>query len=210
MATVSNTNGEWKIVTFYIHTGDVAKNYRLEVWSGDRNGAGNPDGSYVIFDTYNPGSAESNFTSLLEEFEDKATDKFDGVFSYFDTAMHLRYNATLDENKLGNLYEENYTPTAQTEGIAYLRYDTTEELTVFADYQYSEKAVTASTPDSDDDHDHDDDSETTTDTNIWLLASSLAIAIILVFVVISIIVRKILKKVRKDRAYKEAAKNNKK
>jgi hypothetical protein len=146
----------------------------------------------------------------LEEFEDKATDKFYGVFSYFDTAMYLRYNADLDENKIGNLYEENYTPTAQTEGIAYLKYETTEELTVFADYQYSEKAVTASTPETDEDDSSDDETETPAETNIWLLASSLAIAVILVFVVISIIVRKILKKVRKNQAYKASTKTSKK
>ncbi|MBO5277397.1 MAG: hypothetical protein J6B05_01930, partial [Clostridia bacterium] len=164
-ATVEDTKGEWKYVTFYIHTGDTAKNYRLEVWSGDRTGAGNAENSYVIFDAYNPGEAESNFTGLLEEFKDKVDDanKFEGVFSYFDTAMYLRYNSKLDTNKIGNLYEDNYTPTAQTEGIAYLKHDTTEELTIFADYQYSEKAVTASTPETDDDKE-DSTEETKPDT----------------------------------------------
>ena len=212
MATVEDTQGEWKLVTFYIHTGDLAKNYRLEVWSGDRNGNAGDKDSYVIVDAYNPGAAESNFTGLLEEFEEKVDDanKFKGVFSYFDTAMHLRYNANLDENKLGNLYEENYTATAQTEGIAYLQYVTDDEVTVFADYQYSEKAVTASEPDTDDDETDDSSSEAEPETNIWLLASSLAIAIILVFVVISIIVRKIWTKVRKNRAAQASLKNNKK
>ena len=213
MATVEDTKGEWKLVTFYIHTGDLAKNYRLEVWSGDRTtGQGNPEGSYVIFDAYNPGSADSNFASLLEEFEDKTSkdNKFDGVFSYFDTAMHLRYNAGLDENDLGNLYKDNYDPTAQTEGIAFLKYETAEEFTVFADYQYSEKAVAASTPDVDDDDTDDTTSEETEEANVWLLASSLAIAVILVFVVISLAVRKILEKVRKNRALQASLKSNKK
>ena len=210
MATVEDTNGEWKVVTFYIHTGDLAKEYRLEVWSGDRNGdAGNA--GYVIFDTYNPGSADSNFTSLLEEYkENESAVQFNGVFSYFDTAMYLRYNSKLDELGYGDLYKENYNPTAQTEGIAYLLYNTDEELTVFADYQYSEKAVTASTPDTDDDTADDSEEETTSETNIWLLVSSLAIAVILVFVVISLIVRKILAKVRKARAAQASLKNNKK
>ena len=209
MATVEDTKGEWKVVTFYIHTGDLAKNYRLEVWSGDRNGdAGN---GYVIFDAYNPGSADSNFTSLLEEYkENESAVQFNGVFSYFDTAMYLRYNKDLDDLGYGDLYKENYNPTAQTEGIAYLLYDTDAELTVFADYQYSEKAVTASTPDTDDDTTDDSEEETEAETNIWLLASSLAIAIILVFVVISLIVRKILAKVRKTRAAQASLKNNKK
>ena len=210
MATVEDTKGQWKTVTFYIHTGDLAKNYRLEVWSGDRNGNAGDKG-YVIFDTYNPGSADSNFTSLMDEYkENESAVQFNGVFSYFDTAMYLRYNASLDEIGDGNLYEENYTPTAQTEGIAYLLYDTDEEFTVFADYQYSEKAVTASTPDADEDDTDDSTSDTEAETNIWLLVSSLAIAVILVFVVISIIVRKIWAKVRKNRAAQASLKNNKK
>ena len=210
MATVEYTNEQWQRVTFYIHTGESAKKYRLEVWSGDRNtGAGNPDGTYVLFDFDGTSATEAEFPELLKEFEEKTTDKFEGVFSYFDTAMYLRYNASLDENKYGNLYEDNYTPTAQTEGIAYLRYASEDAIEIFADYQYSEKSVTASTPDTDDDTDDDDETTTDSETNIWLLASSLAIAIILVFVVISIVVRKVVAKVRKNRAMQASMKSNK-
>ena len=147
---------------------------------------------------------------LLEEYkENESAVQFNGVFSYFDTAMYLRYNSKLDELGYGDLYKENYNPTAQTEGIAYLLYNTDEEFTVFADYQYSEKAVTASTPDTDDDTADDSEEETTSETNIWLLVSSLAIAVILVFVVISLIVRKIWAKVRKNRAAQVSIKSKK-
>ena len=208
-ATVTDTQGEWKIVTFYIHTGDTAKNYRLEVWSGDRNGAGNPDNSYVIFD-YSPVDAQANFTTLLDSLKDEVADedKFEGVFSYFDTAHYLRYNANLDEKGHGNLYKENY-PTIPEEGsIAYLKYEKGDEYTIFADYQYSEKAVEAA-PVEDEDTSSDSSAEPEADTNIWLLISSLAIAIILVFAVVSILVRKIVKKVRKNRAAQASLKNKK-
>ena len=200
MQAVIEGTGEWTTVTFYVHTGDTAKNYRLEVWSGVRSGAGNEAGSYVIFDSYNPGTAESNFTGLLEEYEDKVSDdnKFYGVFSYYDTASYLRYDASMDEKGDGDLYKENYIPSSYSEGIAYLCYETEDEYTVFADYQYSEKTVTKSAVQEDVEVDTDDE-ETEAETNIWLLASSLAIAIILVFVVISILVRKIMKYVRKKR-----------
>ncbi len=208
-ATVTDTQGEWKIVTFYIHTGDTEKNYRLEVWSGDRTtGEGNPDNSYVIFD-YSPADATTNFTTLLDALKEEVSeeDMFEGVFSYFDTAYFLRYNAKLDENGYGNLYKDNY-PTDSVEGVAYLKYETESEYTVFADYQYSEKAVAAS-PVEDEDTSSDSSSDTESDTNIWLLISSLAIAIILVFAVISILVRKIVKKVRKNRAAQASLKNKK-
>ena len=207
-ATVTDTKGEWKIVTFYIHTGDTEKNYRLEVWSGDRSGAGNPDNSYVIFD-YSPVDATKNFDTLLASLKEEVdeNDMFEGVFSYFDTAHFLRYNAQLDEKGNGNLYKENY-PADPAEGVAYLKYETDDEYTVFADYQYSEKAVEAA-PVEDEDTSSDSSSDAETDTNIWLLISSLSIAIILVFAVISIFVRKIVKKIRKNRAAQASLKNKK-
>ncbi len=208
-ATVTDTKGEWKIVTFYIHTGDTEKNYRLEVWSGDRTtGVGNPDNSYVIFD-YSPADATTNFTKLLDSLKEEVDeeDMFEGVFSYFDTAHYLRYNASLDEKGYGNLYKDNY-PTDPAEGVAYLKYETESEYTVFADYQYSEKAVAAS-PVEDEDVGGDSSSDNETDTNIWLLISSLAIAVILVFTVVSILVRKIVKNVRKNRAAQASLKNKK-
>ena len=211
-ATVTNTNGEWQIVTFYIHTGDTAKNYRLEIWSGDRN---NPtaDGnrekdSYVIVD-YSPVDASANFTTLLDALKEEVAEDamFEGVFSYFDTDFFLRYNANIDEKGNGNLYKENY-PVDSTEGVAYLKYEGTDEYLVFVDYQYSETAVEAA-PVEDEDTTDDSSDETESDTNIWLLISSLAIAIILVFAVVSIFVRKIVAKVRKNRAAQASLKNKK-
>ncbi len=208
-ATVTATE-EWTYINFYIHTGDLAKTYRLEVWSGEgvrTDGVtGNGEGKYVVFDTNNPGTAETNFTSLLEEYDDydeadkdTVVDKFESVFSYFDTENHLRYDETLDENDIGNLYEDNYDATAQTEGIAYLRYHKGNTYTVLADYQYAETSVTASSADSDSgDSDTDDDEES--DTNVWLLISSLAVAGVLLLAIASIVIRKIVIKVRKQRA----------
>ncbi len=202
---VSLKANEWTTVTFYIHTGDEAKNYRLEIWSGSRTGAGNGEGEYIIVDTVNPGTAQDNFTKLIEYYDglsdQSSVTKFESVFSYFDTATYLRYNESLDENDIGNLYEDNYDATTQTEGIAYLRYSQDDRYVTFADYQYSEKAVTASTADSDDDSSDDTDSdETESDTNIWLLISSLSIAGILVLAIASIVIRKTIIRIRKKRA----------
>ncbi len=200
---------EWTTVTFYVHTGDKAKNYRLEVWNGGKDGKGNAKDTYLVVDTNNPGSAESNFTSLLESYKDKVAeeDKFESVFSYFDTASFLRYNKDLDENKIGNLYEENYTPSAQKEGIAYLKYEEDDYVTVFADYQYSEKTVTAS--EVEEEVEEEETEETEPETNVWLLASSLAIAGVLILAIVSILVRKVFLKNRKNRIAKKDKKNNK-
>ncbi len=207
-AEVDAVENGWKTVTFYVHTGDLAKNYRLEIWSGDKNGKGN-DVGYLVIDANNPGSADSNFTSLLEEYEDKATAKFESVFSYFDTPNYLRYNKELDENKVGNLYDGNYTPSEQKEGVAYLLYEEDDYTTIFADYQYSEKTVAAESV-TEDEEEEDDASDDGTETNVWLLASSLAIAGVLILAIVSIVVRKAVAKARKNRAANGGKKTKKK
>ncbi len=198
-ATITPVADKWTTVTFYIHTGDVAKNYRLELFSGNKAGEANAENTYVIFDYNNPGSADSNFTALLEEYEDKeGVSKLESVFSYYDSASFLRYNADLDENKIGNLYENNYTPSEQAEGIAFLRYEEDGIYTVFADYQYSEKTVAAEAVEEEEEEEEEDEDET--DTNVWLLVSSLSVAAILVFAIASIVTRKLIVKARKKKA----------
>ncbi len=207
-ATVTNTDPTvddgWVTVTFYIHTGNKAKNYRLEVWSGTREGTVNKSTtdkpSYVLFDINNPGDAESNFTNLLEESEDLVDDanKFESIFSYYDSSSFLRYDKALDTEKVGNLYKDSYDPTAQTEGIAYLYLEESGRKTYFVDYSYSEVEVAAQA-ESEDDADDSSSEDTTTgdETNVWLLAGSLIIAAALLFAIASIIVRKALKNRRK-------------
>jgi hypothetical protein len=196
-----NTNGEWAYVTFYIRKGANAKNYRLEVWSGTRNGNANTtENGYVAFDSNNPGSTSTNF-ALYEEYEEiEGITKFDGVFSYFDTDMHVRYNADLDTDKSGNLYAESYVPSNFTESLAYLAYlnnNGDNVYNVFVDYSLSEQSVIAQEKVEDTTEDSTDDEEVESELNIWLLASSIAVAGVLVLAVASIIVRKAVEKYKK-------------
>ncbi len=212
LSTEIAVKSDWTTVTFYIHTGDSAKNYRLEIFSGDKSGKGNGVG-YLVVDYNNPGTAESNFTGLVTEYADKtATEanklqKIESVFSYFDTASFLRYNKDLDENDVGNLYKDNYDPEAQTEGVAYLYYEESDYVTVLADYQYSEKTVAASAVE-DEEEEEDSSTDDKTDTNVWLLASSLAVAGVLILAIASIVIRKVVIKARKNRATSGKKKNN--
>ena len=61
---------------------------------------------------------------------------------------------------------------------AYLKYETASECSIFADYQYSEKAVVASAVE-DETETPEESTTPKTETNPWLLASSLAIAAML-------------------------------
>ncbi len=192
--------GDWTTITFYLHTGDSAKDYRLELWSGDKAGNGNGANAYVVFDYNNPGDAQSNFTGYLDDknYVDAGELKMESVFSYYDTASFLRYNSELDEKETGNLYE--YTASANEEGIAFLKHKGTNSYTFFADYQYAEKVVTASAAEEETEEEETEEEEEN-DTNIWLLVSSLSVAGVLVIAIASIVIQKAVKARKKRKAH---------
>lgn len=213
MAKVGYTNGEWVHVSFYIHTGDTAKNYRLEVWSGarDADATANPANSYVLFDVNYTGDAESNFTTLIDEHKDDADAvSFESVFSYYDSAKFLRYDASLDENNVGNVYEDSFTPSDYTSGVAYLAYTEGNEQRIFADYSYSEVTVAATVAEDTTTEEETEETETESETNFWLLASSIAIAVVLLLAILSIVIRKIVEKINKGRKKRTRAPKAKK
>jgi hypothetical protein len=172
MVSVGNTNGEWKTVTFYLGVNiDFKKNFRLEVWSGSRDGEKkNPAGSYVMFDTCSTSTlsdatfntlAQDAFDYLLETKTDKDGKLFadedalkeelkkDGTlmynaYSFYDDAKFLRYNKDWDENEVGNLYDD-YDSTAATyaETLSYLCYENSQYnlIKVFANFTQNEKNV---------------------------------------------------------------------
>lgn len=205
--TVAPTNGEWVTVTFYIHTGESAKNYRLEVWCGDRAGAQNVEANtYAFFDVNDPGAVDEKFDSLIKQRKEQikanahAGVSYESVFSFYDTDKYLRYDATADKNGVGNSYT-SYLSSAYTSGTAYLRYANDGEYELYANYDYMETAVSADV-EEDEDTTTDDTTETTDETNVWLLASSISIAGVLLLAVISIIVRKVVTASRKKRGHK--------
>ena len=199
-----DTNGKWQTVTFYLRKGDTATSYRLEVWSGTRDGKTVCTTGGVAFDTNNPGTASSNFSALIEEFEDEATAKFESVFSYYDTDKHVRYDANLDLDKSGNAYADNIKATLGAESsMAFLSHYSDETgYNFFADYSLSNKTVAASEVDDSEDVEEEEEEEEPSEVNIWLLVSSIAIAGVLVLAVASILVRKIVEKARKKNGRK--------
>ncbi len=205
----------WQTVTFYIHTGDQAKNYRLEVWNGDRESKVNPQGSFVIFDAYSPDMVDEKFATLIdqrvEEIDENAElgNYFESVFSFYDSAKFLRYDKTADKNEVGDSYT-SYASSAYAQGVAYLNYANAKagEYEIYADYSYAETLVTAD-PQEDDSETEEEETETDS-TNVWLLASSIAIAAALLFAVVSLIVRKLVVRNRRKRgALARSVKENK-
>lgn len=201
-----NTNGELVEVNFFIKTGSEAKSYRLEVWSGTRDGSTvNPANSYVYFDIY--GYPFKNNTKKYKEEYKQANDAdmpenenyFENTFSFYDSAKFLRYNESLDENKVGNQYDD-YDSTTYTTSVAYMRYEHLTEkykyYEIFTDYSTQDVVVETDKEDVEEDT-SDDTTNEATDMNPWLLISSIAVAGVLIFAVTLIVIRKSISFYRK-------------
>lgn len=216
MFEVFATGDDWATVTFYIHTGDTAKNYRLEVWNGSRyidDKTVSPAGTYVAFDSNDPADVDAtSFEKLVTERKaDVEEDEyFEGVFSFYDSAKYLRYDEPADTNGVTNSYDD-YLSSAYTASIAYLRYDESNVYEIFADYALSEVTVAADVveDDSEEDDDHDDHDHGE-EINPWLLASSIVIAVVLLLAMASIIVQKAVRSYRKKNGILPKVKTNKK
>ena len=224
MVSVGNTNGEWKTITFYIGAdSNTKKNYRLEVWSGTREGATNPAGSYVMFDTCSTSTldatafgtlAQDAFDYLLETMTDEDGNLYAdedalkealkanknltyNAYSFYDDAKFLRYDSSLDENKVGNKYDDyDSTSEAYKETLSYLYYENADYnlIKVFADFTQNEKNVPVDVdPEEDTTPSTPEEDTTSDDTNWGLLISSLAVAGVLVAVLVIVGVRRVVK-----------------
>ena len=224
--TVTDTQGEWVTCTFYVKTGSQAKNYRLEVWSGNREGTlTNAAGTYVFFDASKP-SAPEDYAKLVEgeieylkgkmpagttdeEFKAKYSDVTYFGYSFYDSPTFLRYDSTLDKNKVGNSYASYNAADSTTypEGVAYLYSVNADDQwnKMFVDFSYTEVTVAADVEEEEADKDTTTNTTSGGDTNVALLVSSLVVAIALIFAVVAIIVRKLVKKMAKKKKAKSAS-----
>lgn len=71
---VTDTNGEWVTVNFFLHTGSAAKNYRLELWYGERGETGiGENGAIsagaVAFDYSSYSVTSENYSNVISEYE---------------------------------------------------------------------------------------------------------------------------------------------
>lgn len=217
--SADNVDG-WTAVTFYLHTGSESKFFRLEVWAGTRNdedGNGLVAKSYVIFDDYKSESV-SDYDDVLSEAVTELKDKAgigekdnltEGAlyytFTYYDSPTYLRYDATKDEEKLGDPHG-SYKQSTYSEQLIALLYD---ENTLFLDYS----AYNVSVPE--DDLGTGDKNETPEDTdkgdgaNVWLLVASGSVAAALVFAIVAVIVQRAVKASRKNKQPKHPKKKTK-
>ncbi len=230
---VENTSAkasQWITVTFYVHTGSEEKNYRLEVWAGDRYGNSTiPAGGYVFFDRYSSSSISNYDTLLADAVADLEDD--DGMnlgengnlpeeyaqyytFTFYDSVNYLRYDVNEDEDEVGNLYA-SYDQSAYSESLIYLKYNDadgsrtgTPSYIRFLDYGASDVTVTPDTPAEDDDNEEEDDSDPISTGDILLIVSSALLGFVLIFAIVMLTIRHFAEKRRRTTAKKTTVKDN--
>jgi len=134
---VDNRDGSlsegWHTVSFYVNCGDEAKNYRLEVFSGSRDGSiKSAAGSYVAFDCNTPEALSDYYDNLLDETLNKIADGNDDLeidketgrlvykstgatyenasyytFTYYDSSDYLRYDENADPTNNYIVYDDS-------------------------------------------------------------------------------------------------------
>lgn len=126
---------EWVTVSFYIHTGSEGFDYRLELFSGSRDGSvTSAAGSYVIFDICNSADLSSSYDGLLDEAIEEMTDE-DGysdtrtggtVYLEEDSETGRLVYAEANGDNAGEIYENtSYYCYSFYDDPSYRRYDST-------------------------------------------------------------------------------------
>ncbi len=96
--SVSDTDGDWVTLTFYVATGATAKKFRLEMWNGSRDVEATTNG-IVFYDnvSISTSSAFSEYTGRLDDvFTDSASVLY-GKENATEKALYLR---ELDETEI--------------------------------------------------------------------------------------------------------------
>ncbi|MBQ9081121.1 MAG: hypothetical protein IJY26_00600 [Clostridia bacterium] len=122
---------KWVTVSFYVSTGNDSFPYRLELFSGSRDGrVKSAAGSYVAFDTDQSISLGSNYENLMNEAIEEMTD----ANGYTDSRLNETVYLEKDEesgrlvyaqgNKAGQTYENaEYYAYTFYEDFSFRRYD---------------------------------------------------------------------------------------
>ena len=217
--------GKWVTVNYFLHTGNDTKQYRLEIFSGSRDGSvKSAADSYVLFDAVPSGTLSSSYDGLLKESIEKIKEKADPsykeddirwyenaiyyTYSFHDDSAYLRYDEASDVENTGDLYT-GYTQSSYSEVLSYLYYEDTEtdpdhySYTTYMDFSAVDVNVTPAAADVDDSDDETEAEEPVY--NVWLLVSSIILSVVLIVVLLILLVRMIVKKVKMRKVHKTNA-----
>ena len=199
--TITDTQGQWKTVRFYIENGASILNYRLELW----NGTGAEDDTttgYVFFDDV---KFDTFFANIIEDAERSGVLDVDSQIFHARvlTDEEIKFNETAaDEDKIDN--SEKVIWANSTDGtFKYAIYSTIDPI-----HENLED-------DGDDDTETPDEptEETERDPGMfWLQFSSILLAVCIIAAIIALLVKKNRKGKKGKKAvqshYKVSSRNN--
>lgn len=212
-----NVADKWVTVNFHIHTGNESFPYRLELFSGSRDGLDtSAAGSYVIFDVCNAPALSENYTALLDHAievnglkKDKETGRLLNAdetayedtdyycYTFYDDPDFQRYDMSLDENEYGNVYD-GYTQSSYSETLTYLYCEEKPDdgeytYSMFLDYSPLYQSVAAESTIDTTNPDEEEEEKWWEDANFWLMFSSIVLAVVLIIVMLVMLIRKMIK-----------------
>lgn len=178
----------WLTVEFYVATGATAKNFRVEMWNGSRDGSEKSTG-YVFFNDVNV-STSSAFTEA-SRWQDADTTSGNPLFGqeFADgnlflykrvlTTLENEYNA--DDERTGEIV--SYKPTyiwAQNDSLIYAIYNTIDPVEVDPYDNEPSKEDTSS-----------NDTVVTDPSTFWLSFSTILLAVALVLAIVMLFIKNI-------------------
>lgn len=185
----SATEDGWVTVTFYVATGANAKDFRVEVWNGGRDGENKSKGFVFVKDiTISTSSAFSEPSSWANAFSASGNPLYDAKKIYLDELVAYQRPLTSTETKFNKEYPDkaiSYDPTyvwAKSETMIYAVYNTLDAV---------EKDPYANITDDDDKSGCAAETDPST---FWLSFSSILLGVVLVLAIVALVVKTVRRK----------------
>ncbi len=139
VVSVGNTNGEWVTVNFILHVSSEEKQYRLELWSGERNLTGVTVGESltykngaVAFDYNTYTVDETSFNNLRTQYEKDVKQAYNKLLASKDLLGEVTSN---DENL--KFYEDLFAKLIADNKVSQSEYDAIKNNYTAKYYTYS-------------------------------------------------------------------------
>lgn len=128
------------------------------------------------------------------------------AYTLYDSEAYVPFNSeTAKDGETG--YDYSITDDISAEKLAYFTYTNKEmnSVSVFADYSAVQQKIEMNTVDDDDTSDDDTDDNAG---EIWLLVSSIVLLVAILITLVSLLLKDVFKKHRRNKNAKEISKNN--
>lgn len=186
-----SANG-WLTVEFYVATGATAKDIRLELWNGSRDGVNTSTG-HVFFDNVSV-STSGAFTEATDWSSAFIKDSFFNSLGLSSSSFDELY---MYKRELTSQEKEYNSKVSASEKISYLsNYVWAKNDTMIYAVYNTIDPVAIEVPEIVEDSKTSGCNKTETDANWWLTFSSIVLAVVLLFAIIMLFVKNIRRRMK--------------